>query len=89
MSNLYLGCMWMVLGLLVGCLGLAARLRPVSWGKRGRLWLLALGVGAAFLGGLLGTWLLGRLFASAVALWVAVLAVSIPRCYEKWGLHIA
>jgi hypothetical protein len=89
MSNVYLGGIWLGLGLLVGLLGLAARLKPVSWGKAGPIWLLALGVGAALLGGLLGTWLLGRLFASPLALWVAVLAVCAPWLYGTVRLRFA
>jgi len=70
---------WALLGLLVGALALAARLKPVSWGGRGWLCLLALGLASALVGGLLGFWLLGRLFSSAAALWVAVLVLCLPR----------
>ena len=70
-----LSLIWLALGVIVGALALAARLRPASWGRRG--WLLLLGVGAlaALLGGWLGALLLGRLFGTPTALWVAILAV--------------
>jgi hypothetical protein len=72
---LLLSLIWLALGLVVGALGLAARLRPSSWGRWG--WLMLLGVGAlgGLLGGWLGTLLFGKLFGTPVALWVAVLAV--------------
>jgi uncharacterized membrane protein len=79
MPVFYLVLTWALLGLLVGALALAARLKPASWGGRGWLWLLALGLGSSLLGGLLGFWLLGRLFSSAAALWIAVLILCLPR----------
>jgi len=78
MAFLLLILLWVVLGLMIGALALAARLLPVSWGRAGWLWMLLLGAGAALLGGLLDTWLSGRLFATAAALWVAVLATVAP-----------
>ena len=85
MPTFYLVLTWVVLGAIVGLLALAARFKPVAWGKAGRLWLPVLSAGAALLGGLLGFWLFGRLFSSAVALWIAVLAVSVPwLCGGLW-----
>jgi hypothetical protein len=76
---------WLGIGLLVGALGLAARLRPASWGRRGWLWMLGLGLLAAQIGGWLGLLLLGSLYATANALWVAVLLVAIgPWLIERW-----
>lgn len=74
---------WLALGLVVGALGLAARLRPSWWGRRG--WLLLPGVGAlgGLLGGWLGTLLFGKLFGTPAALWVAVLAVFLPWLVER------
>ena len=66
---------WLAEGALVGLLALGARLRPPTWGPRGHLILLAIACGAALLGGLLGTLLLGRLQSPPTALWVAVVAV--------------
>lgn len=66
---------WLVEGAVVGLLALGARLRPPSWGPRGRLILLGIGCGAALVGGLIGTLLFGRLQSPATALWVAVVAV--------------
>jgi hypothetical protein len=73
-----LSLVWLALGLLAGALALAARLRPASWGPRGLLMLLGLGALAALFGGWLGALLLGRLFGTPVALWVAILAVFLP-----------
>lgn len=76
---------WLGLGLLIGALALAARLRPASWGRRGWLWMLGLGVLAAQLGGWLGTLLMGRLYGTADALWVAaLLVVAVPWLLACW-----
>ncbi len=82
MPIVYLVLTWALLGLLVGALALAARLKPVSWSGRGWLWLLALGLGSSLLGGLLGLLLLGRLFSTAAALWIAVLVLCLPRLFS-------
>lgn len=82
MPAFYLVLTWVLLGAIVGLLALAARFKPIAWGKAGRFWLPLLSIGAALVGGLLGFWLLGRLFSSAAALWIAVLAASAP---WLWG----
>ena len=79
MALFYLILTWALLGILAGTLALAARLKPATWTRLGWLWLLALGLGASLLGGLLGFWLLGRLFSTAAALWIAVLVLCLPR----------
>jgi hypothetical protein len=71
------------LGVIVGVLALGARLKPITWGRTGRLWLLLLALGASLLGGLLGLWLFGRLFSAAVALWCAVVVVCVPIVLSK------
>ena len=78
-----LSLIWLALGVVGGALALAARLRPVSWGRRA--WLLLLGVGAlaGLFGGWIGALLLGRLFGTPAALWVAVLAVVLPWLVER------
>ena len=76
--------LWLVLGLLIGALALAARLRPASWGQRGWLWMLVLGALAAQLGGWLGTLLMGVLYGTVNALWVAVLLVVAVPLAERW-----
>ncbi len=77
---LILSLLWVVLGLIIGTLANAAKLRPASWKSRGWLAMLGLGVLTALLGGWLGAWLLSALFATATAVWVAVLGVSLlPR----------
>jgi uncharacterized membrane protein len=81
-STVYLMLIWAILGLLVGVLACAAHLQPTAWSRHRWLWLAALGLGAALLGGLLGFWLFGRIFASASALWIAVLATCAPGLYS-------
>ena len=77
---LILSLLWIVLGLLIGALANAAKLRPASWGRGGRLRMLGLGALVALIGGWLGAWVLGALFATATALWIAVLSVALlPR----------
>ena len=76
---------WALLGLIVGLLGIAARLwRPASWQKRSWLILPALGIVAALAGGWLGVLLLGHLLASAMALWVCVLCVVLVPGIVGW-----
>lgn len=82
MSTFYLILTWALLGILAGALALAARLKPASWSGRGWLWLLALGLCSSLLGGLLGFWLLGRLFSNAAALWIAILVLCLPRLVD-------
>ena len=77
---LVLSLFWLLLGCLIGALANTARLRPASWGRRSWLVLLVVGALAALLGGWLGTLLLGRFVASAVALCVAVLGVVMVSC---------
>ena len=77
---LILSLFWLLLGLLIGALANAAKLRPAAWVRGGRLGMLGLGTLVAVLGGWLGTWVLGTLFATATALWIAVLGVALlPR----------
>ncbi len=77
---LLLSLFWVLLGLLIGVLANAAKLRPAAWVRGGRLGMLGLGALVAVLGGWLGTWVLGTLFATATALWIAVLGVALlPR----------
>ena len=77
---LILSLFWLLIGLLIGALANAALLWPVAWVRGGRLGMLGLGALVTLLGGWLGTWLLGALFATATAIWIAVLAVALlPR----------
>jgi uncharacterized membrane protein YeaQ/YmgE (transglycosylase-associated protein family) len=85
---LILSLTWLLIGLLIGALANAAKLRPVTWVRGGPLALLVLGALVALLGGWLGTWLLGALFATATAIWISVLGVALlPRlitwCYAR------
>ncbi len=77
---LILSLFWLLIGLLIGALASAAKLRPTAWVRGGRLGLLGLGALVALLGGWLGTLLLGTLFATATAIWITVLGVVLlPR----------
>jgi uncharacterized membrane protein YeaQ/YmgE (transglycosylase-associated protein family) len=71
---------WIGIGLVVGLLAHPARLWPASWGgRRGWLWLMALGVGGALAGALLGALLFSLLVATAAALLLSVtVAVGVP-----------
>lgn len=89
MSTLFLLLIWLVLGLLSGLLALAAHLKPATWQKRGLLRLLLTATGAALLGGLLGFWLLGRLFSPASALWLSILASCAPGIYAALRKRLA
>ena len=85
---LILSLLWLLLGLLIGALANAAKLRPAVWVRGGRMAMLGLGALVALLGGWLGMWLLGPLFATASAIWIAVLGVALlPRlitwCYTR------
>jgi hypothetical protein len=81
---LILSLLWAVLGLLIGALANAAKLRPATWGRGGRLVMLGLGALVALLGGWLGTWMFGALFATATALWIAVLGVALLSRLITW-----
>lgn len=70
--------LWLLLGVVIGLLAAVARMgvgavnRPVQSGGLGAL--------AAFGGGWLGVWLVGRPFATAMALWIAIVCVIVaPR----------
>lgn len=81
---LILSLFWLLIGLLIGALANAAKLRPGSWVRGGPLALLCLGALAALLGGWLGTWLLSSLFATATAIWIAVLGVALLPWLITW-----
>lgn len=74
---LILSFIWVVLGLLIGALANAAKLRPAAWGRGRWHTMLELGALVSLLGGWLGTWALGTLFATATALWSAVLGMAL------------
>lgn len=81
---LILSLFWLLIGLLIGALANAAKLRPASWVRGGWLSILGLGALVALLGGWLGTWLLGTLFATATAIWIAVLGVALLPWLITW-----
>jgi hypothetical protein len=74
-ASLVLSLVWAALGLVVGALGLVARLRPEVWAPRGGLIMLGVGIAGALVGGWLGALLLGRFFGTMAALWISVVVV--------------
>lgn len=80
---LVLSLVWLAGGVLVGGLAILAAIAPGVWWRsqrRSRWSMVGLGALAAVGGGWLGTLLFGRFFGSAMAAWVAVLAVAlVPR----------
>ncbi len=79
-----LSLFWLLMGLLIGALANLAKLRLAPWGSYG--WLVVLGISllAALLGGWLGSLLLGRYVATAVALWVPILCVLLAPRLTVW-----
>jgi hypothetical protein len=76
---LFLSILWLVLGLVIGSIAVAARLGPTRSGLYDWRILLLIGSLAGLAGGWLGTLLLGRFFGTATSAWVAVLAaVLVP-----------
>src|SRR6516164_4329757 len=85
-TMLILSLIWLLIGLFIGALANAAKLRPAAGIRGARLGMLGLGASAALLGGWLGAWLFGTLFATATAIWVAVLGVVLlPRLITKYN----
>jgi len=74
---LLLSLIWLVIGLLLGALGCGAKMRPASWGKRGWLAMLGIGMVSTVSGGWLGAWIFGSQFATVTALWVGVVGVGL------------
>ena len=74
---LSLSILWVVLGLAIGLLAVAAGLGPTRSGPNNWRILLVIGVLAGLAGGWLGTLLFGRFFGTATSAWIAVLAVVV------------
>ncbi len=72
-----LSLLWLLLGLIIGALANAAKLRPLAWKQQG--WLIMPGIGAiaALIGGWIGMLFVGQYFATGSAIWVAVLGVGV------------
>lgn len=83
---LALSLIWLAIGLVVGALGVAARLTPARWQRRRWLALPALGAVAALAGGWLGTLLLGHIFASFVAIWLSVGVIGAVALFTRWRM---
>jgi uncharacterized membrane protein YeaQ/YmgE (transglycosylase-associated protein family) len=81
-----LTAIWILIGVLAGALACGAKLRPISWGNRGWLYMLAVGVGTALLGGWIGTLLLGPQFATVTVIWIAVLGVVLFPLIAKYRI---
>ncbi|GAC1371879.1 MAG: hypothetical protein NVS2B12_24960 [Ktedonobacteraceae bacterium] len=76
--------LWLCIGALVGLLATAADLRPASWQPHGWLRMAGLGAGVAFGGGWLGILLLGRPFATILALSLSVAGVVCISWITSW-----
>jgi hypothetical protein len=75
-----LSILWVLLGLLVGAFGIAARRGPGRSHQAGPYnWriILLIGTLAGLAGGWLGTLLFGRFFGTATSAWIATLAVVV------------
>lgn len=81
---LALSFFWLLLGLLIGLLAVSAKLWPGLWGRKKWPVMLSIGALGALCGGWLGTLLLGRFFASGVALWIAILCVVLLPWVVVW-----
>lgn len=80
---LILSFLWLLVGVLIGVLANAAKLRP-AWVRGGRVGMLGFGALLALLGGLVGTLLFGTLFATATAIWISVLGVALLPWSLRW-----
>src|SRR5579875_3564593 len=74
---LLLSLCWLLIGLFIGALAIAAQLPPVTRRRQQRLSMLVAGALAALIGGWLGTWIFGSLFGTAAALWIAVAGIVV------------
>ena len=81
---LWLIGIWLLIGLALGALANGARLRPLSWGTRGWLYLPGLGALGAVACGLLATWLTGVQFATVTVLWATTLLVAVVPRLGTW-----
>ena len=76
----FLALLWLGIGAVIGLIAHVANLQPASWQIAGRLRMATLGALVAFCGGWLGVLLLGRPFATMLAIWIAVIGtVGIPK----------
>jgi hypothetical protein len=87
MTMLLLSLFWLLVGLLIGTLVIAAKLPLLAWFHDKGLILLGIAGLAALVGGWLGTLVLGSLFGTATAVWVAVLVVVVPGLIRFFKSH--
>ncbi len=79
--------LWLLLGVVIGLLatvaGAGANTDTIHRSLQSVGWMAGLGALAAFGGGWLGVWLVGRPLATAMALWIAIMCVLLaPRLYR-------
>jgi hypothetical protein len=79
-----LSLLWVLIGFLIGMLANGARLWPASWERRRWLYLPTVGMLLALLGGWLGTFLQGTLFATATAIWLTAAGVVMVAWLGKY-----
>jgi hypothetical protein len=87
MMMLLLSLFWLLIGLLIGMLTIAAKLPSVAWVHNKRLSMPGIGALAALAGGWLGTWVFGSLFGTATAVWVAVVGTMVVPWLIKRFMH--
>lgn len=78
-----LSLLWIGIGMLIGMLANAAKLRRGDWGRYGWLMMPGLGGLLALLTGWLGTLILGKFFATPSAIWLTVLGVVLISCFLR------
>lgn len=72
---LLLSLIWLLLGLFIGLLAIAAKLWPVSWRTLRWISLPAIGAITSCAAGWLGVLIVGKFLATGMAIWIAVLCV--------------
>ena len=79
----WLSLMWIMSGVGIGLLSGISEICSVEWGHLKFLYICGIGVVGALAGGWLGTFIVGRYFATGMALWIAVVGcVMVPKCYQ-------
>ena len=72
---LALSLVWLLIGAFIGLLANAAQFRPATWMHLSWLVMMSIGAIIALCGGWLGVWLLGKYFATAMALWLSLIHI--------------
>jgi len=68
---------WLLIGGLAGLLAYAAQIRLVIWTRLDWLMMMSIGAILALCGGWLGVLLLGKFFATAMAIWITIASLIV------------